>query len=77
MNPTRALRPRPIIRGGFEPVVLLAQVQHDLQAADPQDQQAEADQVDACLGLLCFLAEQETPHQKAGADGHGDVDQED
>ena len=40
---------------GFEPIIFLAEVEHDLKRTDPDDEKQKADAIDAGLARWRFL----------------------
>ena len=78
MKPMIERRHRPAYPDGAEPVVFLAFVEHDLQAAGPDNEQAEADVVEgADLGVLDVrrIVHEARDHED-GEDADGNVDVE-
>ena len=66
---------------GAEPVVLLALIEHDLQCAYAQNQQRNADVIDARgdprLDLGPWRVVDDAVHQEQRQDAHGKIDEED
>ena len=60
-----------------EPVEVLALVEHDLQRADPQHEQAEADAVDRQLARRRLARAVDHPRDAGGGEAHRHVDVED